>query len=41
MSESKGETEYYEKEEGERRLQEEEEDEERTFIISQFEEVSQ
>ena len=41
MSESKGETEYDEKEEGERRLEEEWEDEELTFIISQLEEVSQ
>ena len=40
MSGSKGETEYDEGEEGERRLEEEGEDEERTFIISQLEEVS-
>ena len=41
MSGSKAETEYDEREEGERRLEEEAgEDEERTFIISQFKEVS-
>ena len=40
MSESKGEAEYDDKEEGERRLEEKGEDEEWTFIISQLEEVS-
>ena len=40
MSESKGEIQYDEGEEGERRLEEDGEDEERTFIRSQLEEVS-